>query len=210
MPNLYAIGIELVRGSPSIAKGGYVVGVGSAPLAEPRLLAGLKILMLDHNCSPRLSKTLSRYCTPVLIYLLVERNIEGATQLGISGTIHGAATLSQEHSTAATPYQEELLPHNHVCSYRVLQHLAMARSRVPGPSGSFPRAKAPPPATNDKPLPRQCQKPTAAMEDKNDGSPTQEPPIYKHLNPKTAAYLRQSNKARAEREKAEAMSNEQT
>ena len=48
------------------------------------------------------------------------------------------------------------------------------------------------------------------MEDKNDGSPTQEPPIYKHLNPKTAAYLRQSNKARAEQEKFEAMSNEQT
>ena len=86
----------------------------------------------------------------------------------------------------------------------------VAGSRVPGPSGSFPRVKAPPPATNDKPLPRQRQKPTAAMEDKNDGSPTQEPPIYKHLNPKTAAYLRQSNKARAEREKVEAMSNEQT
>lgn len=48
------------------------------------------------------------------------------------------------------------------------------------------------------------------MEDKTDKSPTQEPPIYKHLNPKTAAYLRQSNKARAEREKAEVMSNEQT
>ena len=86
----------------------------------------------------------------------------------------------------------------------------VARSRVPGPSGSFPRAKASPPATNDKPLPRQRQKPTAAMEDKIDGPPTQEPPIYKHLNPKTAAYLRQSNKARAEREKAEAMSDEQT
>ena len=48
------------------------------------------------------------------------------------------------------------------------------------------------------------------MEDKNDGSPTQEPPIYKRLNPKTAAYLRQSNKARAEKEKFEAMSDEKT
>ena len=48
------------------------------------------------------------------------------------------------------------------------------------------------------------------MAEENTSTPTQDPPIYKHLNAKTAAYLRQTNKARADQEKAEAMSNEQT
>ncbi|KAK3171479.1 nucleoside diphosphate kinase [Lepraria neglecta] len=48
------------------------------------------------------------------------------------------------------------------------------------------------------------------MAEETTSTPTQEPPIYKHLNPKTAALLRQTNKARAEQEKAAIMSNEQT
>lgn len=48
------------------------------------------------------------------------------------------------------------------------------------------------------------------MAEENTSSPTQDPPIYKHLNPKTVGLLRQVNKSIAAKEKAAAMSNEQT
>ncbi|KAL2040703.1 hypothetical protein N7G274_006682 [Stereocaulon virgatum] len=48
------------------------------------------------------------------------------------------------------------------------------------------------------------------MAEKNTSTPAQDPPIYKYLNAKTAAFLRQTNKARVDQEKVEAMSNEQT
>ena len=47
-------------------------------------------------------------------------------------------------------------------------------------------------------------------QNKNNSTPTEDPPIYKHLNAKTQALLRQSNKYKQEQEKAENMSNEQT
>ncbi|KAK4691146.1 nucleoside-diphosphate kinase, partial [Lecanoromycetidae sp. Uapishka_2] len=48
------------------------------------------------------------------------------------------------------------------------------------------------------------------MADENTSIPTQDPPIYKHLNPKTVGLLRQVNKSIAAQEKAAEMSNEQT
>lgn len=48
------------------------------------------------------------------------------------------------------------------------------------------------------------------MEIQNNSTPTKDPPIYKHLNAKTQALLRQSHNYKQEQEKSEDMSNEQT